>query len=516
MKAVGAIGSTFALWVLVYTGAPVLAAPASYTPQFQPADCMFAVQNETSQCGYVTVPQDRANPEGLKLSLAVKVYPSLAETPEPDPVILLVGGPGNPSAFYQIAKDYNKRVAPFRDSRDVVVVDQRGNGFSTPSLQCPEYVSDTVTSYSGYRNYHESLGLLVDSMKRCRAVHTKNGIKLESYNTFENAADINDVRRALGYPSMNLMGWSYGTKLSLTIINRHGEYVRSALLGSIYPPTSTFIHAIAGAEAAFSRLFTMCREDAACNSAYPDLEKVFHEAAARYDATPLKLKIVDPLPNSPLKGVTVEWLFSGGQISGLLYGEMYSADLIGKAPKAIYRIAAGDEEFIKSLVIRNVIVMPAYLNFGQLMAFQCNETMAFERQHIIDKALELYPGAGSLEYGRILTLIPRGIELCEGYVDMSQADPSILNPVISDIPVIMFNGDLDSATPVGDALDAASHLKNSQLFILPGIGHNPMLEGDCPVSMMQQFIDNPMAPVEDECLKSDFPGVVFEMPENAN
>ena len=482
-------------------------------PYFEAAKCMFAVPDEISRCGYVHVPQNRRDLQGLSLSLAVKIYPSFSSSPERDPVILLVGGPGNPSAFYQIHKDYEKRVAPFRDKRDVIVVDQRGNGFSTPTLHCPEFISDMVESYQDYRTINESQQMLVASMARCRESLMGQGIRLESYNSNENADDINDIRRALGYSSMNLAGWSYGSRLAFNTIRRHGEVVRSAMLGSIYPTTSSFLHGIAGAEVAFQRLFRLCREDAACNDAYPNLEKVFQEATARYDATPLKLDIHNPLPNSVMDGVTVQWLFTGGQISGVLYGEMYSAELIGRAPHTIYEIAAGNERLIKELVTRNILIMPAYINFGQLLAFTCMDTMAFERQQLIDMAVKLHAGAGALEYGRIYTMIPRGIETCNAFVDLSQADKSFISPVFSDVPVIMFNGDLDSATPVDDALDAASSFSNSQLYILPGVGHDPMLEGSCPIAMLKQFIENPMQTVDSSCLDLDFPGVTFTLPD---
>lgn len=52
----------------------------------------------------------------------------------------------------------------------------------------------------------------------------------ERFNTEESAADVEDLRRALGVPQLNLRGGSYGTRLALEVMRSFPSSVRSAAL----------------------------------------------------------------------------------------------------------------------------------------------------------------------------------------------------------------------------------------------------------------------------------------------
>ena len=60
-----------------------------------------------------------------------------------------------------------------------------------------------------------------------------DGVALDSYNTAENAADIADLRVAMGIEEWDLYGVSYGTALALTVLRDHPEGVRSVVLDSV-------------------------------------------------------------------------------------------------------------------------------------------------------------------------------------------------------------------------------------------------------------------------------------------
>ena len=89
----------------------------------------------TAQCGRIEVPEDRNQPDGRMIELAVAMVASSTRRPEPDPVVLLAGGPG------QSALESYPALAPaFADllrQRNVLLVDQRGTGGSH-ALACPE------------------------------------------------------------------------------------------------------------------------------------------------------------------------------------------------------------------------------------------------------------------------------------------------------------------------------------------------------------------------------------------
>jgi pimeloyl-ACP methyl ester carboxylesterase len=302
---------------------------------------------------------------------------------------------------------------------------------------------------------------------------------------------------------------SYGSRLALTILRYRPEGVRSAIIHSIDPPMFKFSSGIGAAESLFFQLFRKCAADASCNEAYPRLEQVFRETIARYDAEPVTLRIKVPFPDTPLTGKTVEWTFTGKQVSGILYGEMYSVEGIRNAPRLLYAFHRDDEAEMAAAVLRNILVAPAYLNFGQLIAFSCMDSIAFETRESIAAAYSAHPGAGGLEFGRIYSFGRRFVELCEGFVDMARADPTYQQAVVSDVPTLIVSGELDSATPHDNAIMAAGTLSRGQLFMVPGVGHGPLSESGCTIGMALDFLEAPTSEVDGSCISDAFSGVDF-------
>src|SRR6478672_10509354 len=117
--------------------APVLAQDT--TPQVEKADCWMAlpdgvVEGQNLECGYLVVPEDRTSSDGKTIQLAYAVLHASADVVKPDPIIYLSGGPGG-NAVGEI--DGWVETSYLKD-RDLILLDQRGTGYSLPSLNCPE------------------------------------------------------------------------------------------------------------------------------------------------------------------------------------------------------------------------------------------------------------------------------------------------------------------------------------------------------------------------------------------
>jgi pimeloyl-ACP methyl ester carboxylesterase len=86
-----------------------------------------------AKCGSLSVSEDPANPGSRQIDLSIAVVEAISRSPEPDPLFILVGGPG------QSALETYPAIAPtlFRihEERDIILVDQRGTGKSNP-LRC--------------------------------------------------------------------------------------------------------------------------------------------------------------------------------------------------------------------------------------------------------------------------------------------------------------------------------------------------------------------------------------------
>ena len=274
------------------TPTPTPAAPTPSTngvPRFEPADCWFdEPQGQTVECGYLIVPEDRANPSNDKtIQLAVARFKSDSSNPQPDPIVYLEGGPGG-SPLRSYMPVFNVYFAPFLEKRDLILLDQRGTGYSQPALDCREYYDWALSVLDQDLSVEESEQQGNAASLACRERLVGSGVNLAAFNSAENAADVNDLRVALGYEQLNLYGISYGTRLALTVLRDFPQGLRSVVIDSVVPLQSNLYTEIPGNGArAFELLFEACATDAACSAAYPDLRGVFFDLVDQLNDKPV-------------------------------------------------------------------------------------------------------------------------------------------------------------------------------------------------------------------------------------
>ena len=93
------------------------------------------------------------------------------------------------------------RLQPLTRIADVVVVSQRGIGPSKPNTVCRGPNMLPINA-----NYKAIAQAFRESSKRCKAHWESQGYDLSGLTVIEAAGDINDVRKALGYDQIMLIG----------------------------------------------------------------------------------------------------------------------------------------------------------------------------------------------------------------------------------------------------------------------------------------------------------------------
>lgn len=150
-----------------------------------------------AQCAMLVVPEDRAKPDGRKLSLPVLKIPAADKNPGV-PVFVLNGGPGE-SNFGAI-----RPTAALEEKHDVFYVGYRGADGSVV-LTCPE-VNEHIDVPELMSD--ENLAKFADAFKACADRHQNAGIDLSRYTIFDVIEDIETVRSSLKYDKINLMSIS--------------------------------------------------------------------------------------------------------------------------------------------------------------------------------------------------------------------------------------------------------------------------------------------------------------------
>jgi pimeloyl-ACP methyl ester carboxylesterase len=452
--------------------------------RFEPARCQFLIPpGQTVTCGYLFVPEDRSQVDSPTIRLHVAVIKSRADHPAPDPLLFLAGGPGGHAldAIEWTARNFNNVL----QKRDLILFDQRGVGHSQPSLDCPE-VTDLLSEILEQNlSREEGARRNVAANLACRDHLVKEGINLAAYNSAASAADVNDLRLALGYDKWNLYGVSYGTRLALTVMRDFPQGIRSVILDSVYPPQVDLgAERAVNAERAFNLLFERCAADAACNAAFPDLESAFYDLIAGLDAEPIQV---------PVRSYNAS--LNGDDLIGVLFRLLYDSDAIPGLPKLIFDVRRGSYSGLRRWLPR-VIFQSEFISEGMHNSVQCGEEVRFSSPDAIAAS-----SASMRPRIRVFLDVYANAEfsICEAW-GAKEAGPIENEPVISDIPTLVLAGDYDPVTPPAWGQMAVATLNNAHYLEFPGVGHGVLMARRCARDIVSGFLDTPTTAPHSSCI----------------
>ena len=462
---------------------PTLSIPSalpttSYQPIFEPAPCFFPIPSGHSPaCGYLLVPENRMRPDSPQIRLHVAVFPNRLGIRVPDPVVHLAGGPG--SSSLDVARYmFGRGLDAILERSDFILFDQRGTGFSQPRLDCPERMELTSALLGGSLTPEQTQEAILDAFRRCRDRLTAQGIDLSAYQSAASAADLNDLRSALGYEKLNLYAVSYGTRLALTLMRDHPDAVRSAVLDSPYPLQVNLYTALApNAERAFNVFFDRCAADASCSTFYPDLRAVFYGLVDELNARPVSVSFF-------AAGAERTVRLDGGLLIDVLFVGLYNPAVTASMPQMIYDIRHGEYAILRE---RLALYFDTGSALGMQMAVQCAEEFPFNAPE------EAYGAAQSVQ-PQIAAYYPLSVQplfaVCREWATVPP-DPRENLPVHSDVPSLVLAGEHDPITPPEWGRMMSSDLSNAYFYEFPANGHWVTRSSPCALQMALAFWEEP-------------------------
>lgn len=465
----------------------------SYTPSPcpNPVHAGFADLGPNFDCGYLTVPENRATDDGRNIRIAVARLKATSPNPRPDPIVFLAGGPGGSGLAEgpTIAKGWNVE-------RDVIFIDQRGELKSEPFLSCPEidqFHNEAVADAWDDSAYRERSGAATHA---CRDSLAGAGWDLSAYNTSENAADVADLRAALGIDQWNIYGVSYGTDLALQTLRDHPQGIRTMVLDGVLPPQINVMeNSWSGPAKSYRALFDACAADTACNAAYPNVRDEFTELVNDLTENRRTVPVTDPAT-----GQDIGMVIDGYKLASLVDRAMSIPGSPAKVPSLVHNLASGDGTEAAAEILAQRLP-PEEISYGFRLSAVCSEMVARtdrERARVADKeTLPDFPDA-------VLSLVPIFQWLFDDcrIWHVPPADSRVTTLTHSDIPVLLISGSFDSRTPPSWAETAASTLPNSHHLVFPGAGHIvASFSPACFTDIMQSFLNSPQD-LDDSCLQS--------------
>jgi pimeloyl-ACP methyl ester carboxylesterase len=442
-------------------------------------------------CGYLTVPENRTKPNGRTIQLAVAVRKATAPNPKPDPIVFLTGGPGGSGLAEGpgVAKDWHP-------DRDVIFLDQRGALKSNPFLSCPEidtFMESTVGLSWSAPETAEQEGAAVQA---CRDRLVAAGVDLAAYNTTESAADVADLRTAMGYHDWNLYGISYGTDLALQTLRDHPAGIRSVVVDAVLPPNVNPMETgwRAAAES-ITAIYAACDADNACQAAFPDGRAEYSGVLNDLAAHPRTVHVIDPKTGKDTPVVIDAYKLAYTIQFGTLIGSP------PKVPSMIHNLAVGDGTEAALEVLAGVFP-PDFNSYGLQYGVMCREMIGrTEPDRVAAAGARDFPDAPA-SITAVPSMFPWAFTDCAKW-DVPAAPPRVPRAVRSDVPVLLTSGAFDGTAPPSYAAEAAKTLPNSQQLVFPGVGHGASRWAPtCFATIMAGFLDHPRATINDSCIKT--------------
>lgn len=445
--------------------APLPDAPQGIVPRAEPSPCRYDVppalgltEGQGYSCGDLIVFENRAT-QGR--TIKVHYIRIKSASASPNATIYLAGGPGGDG---QSILNYAVVLGPtylngLMADGDFLVISQRGTARSIPYLNCQ---APDCSDFS-------------------------SNFDLPSYNTAANADDVDELRAALGYDQLNLYGISYGSRLGLEVLRRHGDHVRAAVIEGLVPSSIAWPAAIpASFYSALTGLNTSCAVAGACGTAFGDLRAKFSAGIASLNDTPISILV----EGSPFD-------LDGNTYAYLLFRVLYSKSSYVWLPMMISDLAERRVDRVQGFIATALTNLGSGdgVSQGLYNSVVCGEIFnppdqnAFAQMNagVPADIIDLYGGSW---FGLM--------DRCSAW-PVGNLQAQLAQPVTSAVRTLVSSGRLDPITPPGFGDIAAVTLSNSVVVIHENSGHGASLQSPCGTQNLIDFIADPTTPHDTSC-----------------
>jgi pimeloyl-ACP methyl ester carboxylesterase len=443
------------------------------------------------------VRQDRADPERPTLRIPFAVFRAEAASTKA-PVFYLTGGPGGTWTDTVPAVQAGRSPGfggGAQLDRDEVVLEQRGSSATTPALTCPA-LSSVAWGPEMFRDVAAALVSALTRVTTCAQALVAGRTLPRHFNTEAMAADVEDLRRLLGYREVVLNGVSYGSQWALTVVRNHGANVQAVVLDSVLS-AAVFPnrHWGAGLDDSLAALGAACAAQADCARAYPNLDGRISTLLDRLNARPV------PWSRGP-----------GGEFSAsvaLATLESVAAFDPGALPRLVGNLESllATDGRLDALPLATQDELAAFAREGwdssaapapgQLWSVSCADNGRTSRAEM-DAAVQrlrpaLRPALGSFaeSYDAICRNWPFRVDLPDSH----------FAPVSSPVKALLLSGDLDPLTPPAWAQAVAGTLPNASWVRFPARSHSVQVASACARTLVAHFLDE--RPLEAACAAAE-------------
>ena len=420
------------------------------------SSCTLPDLTRAARCDVINVPENPARPAGRQLAIHFAVIPA-TDSALPDPIVPLMGGPGEDAI--SAAALYARQFSSLRANRDLLLVDQRGTGQSD-ALHC-----DLYSSADAAASLRDVFPLA--AVKTCeRELRTHADLMQYGYLRF--SSDLEQIRRALGYASLNLFAGSYGTRAAVVYLRAFPNSVRTAYLGSVVPiDVAQPLPMARTAQASLDDTLSACAADSACHNAFPNLNAEFQQVVARL-ASGVRVSLPGTADKAPLaQGRVAEWIRA----------RLYRPKSAAVVPWLLHQAYLGNWKPIVEGILSDARDTDADISLGLLFAITCSEDLPFlDAKEILPQTRGTFLGDYRVRQQQAACKAWPKVSLPIGY----------RAAVHSSVPTMFVSGDADGGTPLWFMEHVAPEFTKHATIVAQGQGHTEW--SDCISHLYDRFV----------------------------
>lgn len=425
------------------------------------------------RCGSIEVAENPQQPEGRKIDIHYAVIPAIKNIHPTEAFLAIAGGPGQ--SAIDSAPMFDATFANVRQTRDILLIDQRGTGRSNPLL-CPEDSS--------------VLPLEIDDRQLNVALETQNCLAqlqgdVKQYTSAIALADFEAVRVALNYQKLHLYGISYGTRIAQLYMRRYPEALSTVTLDGVVPMQQSVLAIGLAIDRAIALLLTECADRDRCGEQFPHLAERLATVIAELDQSPAILQVMHPTTGEPSK-----FFLTRDKFLGVLRLALYAPNTRSLLPLAIDRAAAGNYQPVLGLY--SLTMNGLDLAMGMHNTVLCSEDIHRLTSDLAEQLDQSTIGASMLE---------QMSDACAVWPADSVGD-DFSKPIASAIPTLLLSGQQDPATPPEWAELAMAKMTNAVHWVAPHAAHGVAIQ-TCAGRLIGQFVEREStAGIDNECIQA--------------
>jgi pimeloyl-ACP methyl ester carboxylesterase len=471
--------------VLLTLGVPTMASAAENDGCPEPS-------GSGTDCGVLTVPENRLNPASRTIDIPYAVIPATQQPPTGTPLVVMAPGLGQSAA--SIGRHVSREVG-FGTHRDIVVLEQRGGSAATPSLDCPGVTSAWIDAFTSTDDSLEAEGTAVGiELSDCLAEFIEAGGDPNGYTIAQTAADVVDLRNTLQIPTWTLFGSGWSSKVMSAVAGLDSAAVDAILLDSFSPSAADLKgESYAALTASLGELSARSGVEGT------DYAATVAQFASDLDDDPFSGPVTNPFTGKQ-RFVELE----GNDFVSLVQQLLTDPAVTSTLPLLFDRLEDGDTDALAPFVVLGADTIGT-TDWGQYLTSTClDEKANWSPDPVAPEAA--VPAEGEEPVVPVDPPLIVTYSLADAACEQAGITPAgtelRVAPAFTQ-PTLILAGSDDPISSAASAQAAAGSIPGSQFVSFTGAGHRVLDTSTCAAETASAWLDKPGEDVSKVCDHDD-------------